>query len=119
MPDGTASPAEPVDDPHVRAALRDATRPLSGLDHFSARATLDNLMKGWAFTGIDVYEDSIFRNAESYFAPATIYVSVGSPSARVTGTSFPGRILFEVSDDGSVAIHDITADAGETQLVAP
>jgi len=111
MPDGHASAAEPVDDASIRAGLRDATRPLRELGTFSASKQLDELAKDWVFTGIDVYEDSIFKDATSYFAPATIYVSWKSGERKVTGDSFSGRVTFHVKD-GQVVLHDISVDTG-------
>jgi hypothetical protein len=111
MPDGHATTAEPVDNPEIRAALRDAARPLKELGDFTARKELNALTKDWAFTGIDVYEDSIFKDADTYIAPATIYVGLKSGERKVTGDAFSGRVIFQFAD-GRVTISDITIDTG-------
>jgi hypothetical protein len=111
MNDGPKPVAEPVSDPTVGNALVDAARQIHEIEPFSAKQTLTVLSTNTAFTGIDVFEDSIFRVKDEYSAPATIYVELNFGPVRERrkmGDSFPARVLFHM-DGNRAVITDITA----------
>jgi hypothetical protein len=105
--------SEPVYDPSIGSALREAAHNISELTSYSAQKKLTPLSPKTTFTGIDVYEDAIFRASDnSYTAPVTIYIELRYPKSKtepVVGESFPGRVIFKMTE-GKVTIIDITAD---------
>jgi hypothetical protein len=112
MRENTTNITGPVDDPVIGEALRDAARGISEIRDFTAQKELDALSSKTSFTGIDVYEDAIFRDKNGYSAPVTIYVELNyaeKAGKSVIGDSFPGRVTFYI-EDKKVKILDITAD---------
>jgi hypothetical protein len=112
MHDGDATPPQLVEDPKISDALRRASRDITTVDKFTAGTTISALSSNTAFTGIDVYEDSIFKTDAGYSAPATIYVELNfddSKEKTVVGASYPGRVIFKMNDDQANFI-DISAD---------
>jgi hypothetical protein len=112
MHDGDATPPQLVEDPKISDALRRASRDITTVDKFTAGAAISALSSNTVFTGIDVYEDSIFKTESGYSAPATIYVELNfddNKEKSIVGASYPGRVTFRMNDD-KATLTDITAD---------